>query len=105
MTLNDFKIIAEQCKGKTFQFALGGCGDPEQHENFREILEICLQNGIVPNFTTSGLGLTKDLAVLCKKYCGAVAVSWYRSEYTLKAIELLLNEGVKNKYPLCFKQK
>lgn len=95
MSLEDFKKIAEQCKGKTFQFALGGCGDPDQHEHFEEILKVCKENGIVPNFTTSGFGMTKALAKLCKQYCGAVAVSWYRSPYTLKAINLLLAEGVK----------
>lgn len=95
MSLEDFKKIAEQCKGKTFQFALGGCGDPDQHEHFEEILKVCKENGIVPNFTTSGFGMTKALAKLCKQYCGAVAVSWYRSPYTLKAINLLLTEKVK----------
>lgn len=95
MSLEDFKKIAEQCKGKTFQFALGGCGDPDQHEHFEEILKVCKENGIVPNFTTSGFGMTKALAKLCKQYCGAVAVSWYRSQYTIKAINLLLAEGVK----------
>lgn len=95
MSLEDFKKIAEQCKGKTFQFALGGCGDPDQHEHFEEILKVCKENGIVPNFTTSGFGMTKALVKLCKQYCGAVAVSWYRSPYTLKAINLLLAEGVK----------
>ena len=39
--------------------------------------------------------MTDDIAALCKKYCGAVAVSWYRSEYTLNAINLLLSAGVK----------
>lgn len=95
MSLSDFSTLAAQCKGKTFQFALGGCGDPDQHENFAEILEVCRLNKIVPNFTTSGYGLTENLARLCKKYCGAVAVSWYRSEYTLRAVELLINAGVK----------
>ena len=95
MSLEDFKKIAEQCKGKTFQFALGGCGDPDQHEHFEEILKVCKENDIVPNFTTSGFGMTKALAKLCKQYCGAVAVSWYRSPYTIKAINLLLAEGVK----------
>ena len=95
MSLEDFKKIAEQCKGKTFQFALGGCGDPDQHEHFEEILKVCKENDIVPNFTTSGFGMTKALAQLCKQYCGAVAVSWYRSTYTIKAINLLLAEGVK----------
>ena len=95
MRIDDFESIANQCKGKTFQFALGGCGDPDQHERFAEILEICYKNKIVPNFTTSGLGLTEELARICKKYCGAVAVSWYRSEYTLRAIDLLIRNSVK----------
>lgn len=95
MTVEDFRAIAEQCRHKTYQFALGGAGDPDQHECFEEILAICKDNDIVPNFTTSGFGMTRDIAKLCKKYCGAVAVSWYRSPYTIQAIEYLLQEGVK----------
>lgn len=95
MKLEDFRSIAEQCSGETYQFALGGCGDPDQHEHLKEILDICRKNKIVPNFTTSGLGMTEEIAELCKEYCGAVAVSWYRNDYTLKAIKLLLDAGVK----------
>lgn len=95
MTLEDFRWIAKQCMGKVNQFALGGRGDPDQHEQFEEILKTCREYHIVPNFTTSGYGLTRELAQLCKKYCGAVAVSWYRSTYTLAAIEMLLEAGVK----------
>lgn len=94
MTLEDFRTIATQSRGRSNQFALGGRGDPDQHENFEEILKICKENDIVPNFTTSGYGMTQEIAKLCKKYCGAVAVSWYRSEYTLKAIDMLLKEKV-----------
>ena len=95
MSVGNFAKIAGQCKGRCNQFALGGRGDPDQHEHFEEILKICRKNHIVPNFTTSGYGMTDDIAALCKKYCGAVAVSWYRSEYTLNAINLLLSAGVK----------
>lgn len=95
MTLDDFKSIVEQCKGKTFSFALGGAGDPDQHENFKEILQLCKDAEIVPNFTTSGLGMTEEIASLCKAFCGAVAISDYRSDYTLRAINLLLAAGVK----------
>lgn len=95
MTLEDFREIVRQCRGKTYQIALGGCGDPDQHEHFAEVLEACQSDGIVPNFTTSGLGLNSEIAQLCKKYCGAVAVSWYRSTYTLKAIDCLLRGSVK----------
>lgn len=77
MSLEDFRSICEQCKNKVNQFALGGRGDPDQHENFKEILQMCQEYNIVPNFTTSGYGMTKEIAQLCKEYCGAVAVSQY----------------------------
>lgn len=86
MSLADFSVIVKQCRGKVNQFALGGRGDPDQHEHFEGILKLCKENSIVPNFTTSGYGMSKDLAVLCKQDYGAVAVSWYRSEYTVKTI-------------------
>lgn len=95
MTVEDFRIIAEQSRGRCNQLALGGRGDPDQHEHFEEILKICRENVLVPNFTTSGYGMTPEIAALCKEYCGAVAVSWYRSEYTLRAIDMLLDAGVK----------
>ena len=86
MTVDDFRWIAEQCNGR---------GDPDQHEHFEDLLRISRENNLVPNFTTSGNGMTPELAALCRKYCGAVAVSWYRSEYTLNAIQILLDAGVK----------
>ena len=95
MSVEDFNRIAEQSKGRCNQIALGGRGDPDQHMYFEEILKICKQNMLVPNFTTSGYGITAEIASLCKRYCGAVAVSWYRSEYTIKAIRLLQQAGVK----------
>lgn len=94
MAVEDFRWIAEQCRGRCNQLALGGRGDPDQHEHFEALLQISRENRLVPNFTTSGYGLTAELAALCKQYCGAVAVSWYRSEYTLRAIQLLLDAGV-----------
>ena len=94
MSLDDFKSIAEQSRHRCNQFALGGRGDPDQHENFEEILKICRNNDIVPNFTTSGYGMTPEIAALCKKYCGAVAVSWYRNKYTLNAIKMLIDAHV-----------
>lgn len=95
MCLEDFKRIAEECEGKTFQFALGGCGDPDQHEHFEEILKVCKEHEIVVNFTSSGFEMNKAIAKSCKEYCGAVAISWYRSSYTIKAIHTLLEAGVK----------
>ena len=65
------------------------------HEHFGEILSLCREHEIVPNFTTSGFGLTDKAVELCARYCGAVAVSWYRNDYTLRAIHMLLDTGVR----------
>lgn len=95
MELDDFDWLVRQCAGKVHQFALGGRGDPDQHEYFGEILRLCRESNIVPNFTTSGYGLTPEIASNCKQYCGAVAVSWYRSNYTLRAVQMLISAGIK----------
>lgn len=95
MRLSDYQRIIDECKGKVYQVALGGAGDPDTHENFREILEYSAENNIVPNFTTSGIAMTKEKADLCRRYCGAVAVSEHNAEYTNKAVETLLSSGVK----------
>jgi radical SAM protein with 4Fe4S-binding SPASM domain len=95
MTFNNYKKIIKECKGKCYQVALGGAGDPDTHENFAEILKFTAENNIVPNFTTSGITMTSNKAELCYKYCGAVAISEHFKDYTDKAVELLVNSGVK----------
>ncbi|MDO4807277.1 MAG: hypothetical protein Q4A07_08515 [Coriobacteriales bacterium] len=95
MSVDDFEWIAHQCRHRTNQLTLGGRGDPDQHEEFEQLLCIARENDLVPNFTTSGYGMTAKIAEICKNYCGAGAVSWYRSEYTHAAIRMLLEAGVK----------
>jgi hypothetical protein len=95
MAVEDFRAIARQSRGRCHQFALGGRGDPDQHPHFTQILQICRENGLVPNFTTSGYGMTPQIAAVCRQYCGAVAVSWYRNDYTYNAIKMLLQAGVR----------
>lgn len=95
MSLNDYETILKQCKGKVLQVALGGAGDVDTHENFEEILKLTREYDIVPNFTTSGIAMTPEKAAICKKYCGAIAVSEHNADYTDAALEMLLNAGVK----------
>lgn len=95
MKLSDFEEICKQCEGKSTQFAFGGRGDPDCHENFEEILATARKYNIVPNYTTSGLLMNDKKAEISKRYCGAVGVSWYRSDYTFKAIATLLKFGNK----------
>ena len=59
MNLEDYKrIIDEGAKKGLQQVALGGAGDPNDHLDFKEILEYTVSKGIVPNYTTSGIYLT-----------------------------------------------
>lgn len=95
MSLDTFKGIINQCKGKTFEVALGGFGSPNEHENFVEIVKYAHDNGVVPNYTTSGIELTDEQLEATKKYCGAVAVSYYRMSYTYDAINRFLGYGCK----------
>lgn len=77
MSLQDYARIIDECKKKVFQVALGGAGDPNKHEDFENILKITREANIVPNLTTSGIYLTNQEIQCMKKYCGAVAVSFY----------------------------
>ena len=95
MTFDNFKQLIDESKGKTFQIALGGRGDPDQHPDFLKMIKYAKENNVVPNFTTSGYGLDLSILPQVKKYCGAVAVSHYRSVYTTRAIQGFLSHGIK----------
>jgi len=95
MTLEEFGQLVDQCAGRTFQFALGGRGDPDQHADFAEMLRLCRDSNIVPNFATSGWALNPEKAEMCAEYCGTVAVSWQRGEHTFRAVDMLLQAGVR----------
>lgn len=95
MSFDVFKNIVQQCENRTFQFALGGRGDPNEHEQFEDILSECRNHEIVPNYTTSGFGLTDRQIDLSADLCGRVAVSWYSAEYSSSAIDRFYARGHK----------
>lgn len=64
MAVEDFRSIADQSRDRCNQFDLGCRGYTDQHEHFEEILKICKENILVPNFTTSGYGMTPEMAAL-----------------------------------------
>jgi len=95
MSLDTFKNIIDQCKGKTFEIALGGFGSPNEHPDFIEIIKYAKQNNIIPNYTTSGIELTDAQIQATKDNCGAVAVSYYKQPYTYSSIDRFLEAGCK----------
>ena len=101
MKLEDFKTIIDQVKYHTNQVALGGRGDPNLHENFKEIVEYARNNNVIPNYTTSGFGLT-DEQIEISKICGAVAVSEYRMVETYSSIKRFIAAGIKTNIHFIF---
>lgn len=95
MPLERFMMIVDQSKDFVNQCALGGRGDPNQHEDFEKILSYARKNGIVPNYTSSGINLTQEQINISKRYCGAVAISMYKKEHTWKALKDLMDAVVK----------
>jgi MoaA/NifB/PqqE/SkfB family radical SAM enzyme len=103
MKVEDFKSIIDQVKHHTNQVALGGRGDPNHHENFKEIIEYARNSGVMPNYTTSGIELT-DEHIEISKMCGAVAVSDYNQDYTYDALKRFMDAGVKTNIHMIFTQ-
>lgn len=94
MSFEDYVRIIDESKSKVMQVALGGHGNPDEHERFRDILAYTRENNIIPNYTTSGINLSDESIQATKEYCGAVAVSYQRAEHTFRAIIRLLSAGV-----------
>jgi MoaA/NifB/PqqE/SkfB family radical SAM enzyme len=101
MTLDNFKNIIDQVKGHVNQVALGGRGDPNKHENFKEIVEYARNNNVIPNYTTSGINLT-DKEIEISKICGAVAVSDYGTPSTYEAVQRFIDAKIKTNIHLIF---
>lgn len=77
MNLGDIQnIICQAKEADVLQIALGG-GNPNQHPDFIKVLKLIKETGMVPSYTTNGLGLTDDILKATSMYCGAMAVSFY----------------------------
>ena len=82
---------------RPFQIAIGGAGEPTLHPDFIPFVKKVRELGIIPNYTTNGMHLTKDILDATEKYCGGVALSWHPhiSKVFHKAIHML--SGIKTK--------
>lgn len=77
MQMSDLENIIGQAKDVgVLQIALGG-GNPNQHPRFVEVLRLIRSSGIVPSYTTNGMGLNDGILKATAEYCGAMAISFY----------------------------
>jgi len=51
-------------------------------------------NGVIPNYTCNGFGVTKEVAKRTAELCGAVAVSHYGDDQCFNAVEQFVNAGM-----------
>jgi len=113
MTLSTFARILDRLRLKPdgalalSQVALG-LTDLDANPDLIPILRHARKNGVVPNFTCSGPGVSESLVQECAKYVGAVAVSCYTFNRDLcyKTAWLFSEAGVKqtNVHLLYYKQ-
>lgn len=82
---------------RPFQIAIGGAGEPTLHPDFIPFIKKVRELEIIPNYTTNGMHLTKDILDATEQYCGGVALSWHPhiSKVFHKAIHML--SGIKTK--------
>lgn len=78
-----------------FELAIGG-GEPTMHPRFRDLLELCRDNGIVANFTTRSMAWFKDkkLVELVNDSVGRFAYSVDSAEQMFKISHALESAGV-----------
>lgn len=77
MDLTEYsRLMKEAQQLGVLQIALGG-GNPNQHPDFIKVLETTRNHSIIPSYTTNGQGMTEKIYKATKKFCGALAVSWY----------------------------
>lgn len=90
---------------KPFQIAIGSTGEPTIHPEFCDFLKTVYESGVVPNYTTNGIILSKDTPLAqeimeaTRKYVGGVAVSFGNKalrEKAQQAVVNLINHGNTN---------
>ena len=84
---------------KPFQIAFGG-GEPTTHPQFAELMKVCYDMGIAPNYTTNGMWSQTEefekILDITNKYCGGVAVSTHPHlrRYWELATDMYIKENI-----------
>ncbi|EHP48114.1 radical SAM/SPASM domain-containing protein [Odoribacter laneus] len=92
MIFEDYVDVIQQAQNiGVLQVALGG-GNPNQHPNFIEILKETVSHGIVPSYTSNGIGLTSNILKATKEFCGALAISAYEPYESLEDLILFISQ-------------
>ncbi len=103
MSLDTFKLISRSFPKTVTQIAFG-ITDIHENVDFWAIMAHTKEIGVIPNYTTNGFGVTKEVAEKTAKLCGAVAISLYDKDQCYNAINEFTKAGmtqVNIHYMLC----
>lgn len=95
MTFETFKAILDKMPKTLTQIAYGIC-DLTGNPDFFKMMDYAKANGVVPNFTLTGIDLTPELADRIAATCGAVAISVHKTDKNVAydAIKMLTDRGM-----------
>jgi hypothetical protein len=94
MSLDTFKKVFNNLPPSITQIAFG-IGDINGNPDMWNIFDYCIENGVVPNVTVNGEGITDEIADKLVSKCGAVAVSVYDKNKSYDTIKKLTDRGLK----------
>lgn len=95
MSFPKFRSIFKKLPRTLMQIAFG-IGDIDGNPDMWKIFEHCRENGVVPNVTINGEGLTDEYVDNLVRLCGAVAVSRYEpKDVCYDAVKRLTDAGLK----------
>lgn len=94
MSLKTFKKLFNTFPSNLTQIAFG-IGDIDGNPDLWKIMKYCRKNGIIPNITVNGRGITNAHAKKLASVCGAVAVSHYDDNSCFNTVKKLCKAGLK----------
>jgi len=94
MNLDTFKKLFANLPPTITQIACG-IGDIEGNPDMWDIFDYCNENGVRPNVTVNGEGITDEIVDKLVSKCGAVAVSLYDKNKTYDTVKKLTDKGLK----------
>jgi sulfatase maturation enzyme AslB (radical SAM superfamily) len=86
MTFEGYSNILDKLTSFLTQVAFGIC-DIDTNPDFFKMMRYTRDKGIIPNYTTNGIGLKPEHYKLTAELCGAVAVSYKSREITYDVIQ------------------
>jgi len=93
MDIKMFKSIFDKLPKTVTQIAFG-IGDIGANKDLEAIFQCTRDNGVIPNLTINGYGMTPAYYDMLAKYCGAVAVSYYDKDTCYTALRELHDRGL-----------